>query len=1004
MPIPPLKRRTYGYIDEKSERKTITHGEKPTKNARRNRMKDFLPNPIIRALVWLILLPFKIVWWILRAFFRLWKKLPQMTEDSKKELRRKIIILFVSLAIFGMLGITVLVAWASRDLPDPDRLTDRQVDESTKIYDRTGKHLLYEIFADQKRTMVDLEQIPDLLVKAVIATEDTAFYEHNGIRPLSILRSVVYGVIGKSRLGSGASTLTQQLVKNAILTNERTYTRKIKEIILSVRLEQKYSKNQILKIYFNEIPYGSTNYGIESAAQSYFNKTVSDLNLNEIAILAGLPKAPSKYLTDHYALKLRRNFVLERMFEEGYITREEADENQAREIELAQDLGSIKAPHFVLYVKEKLVEKYGEQLVDTGGLKVITSLDWEKQQMAETIVKEESERLFEDAGVNNTSLVAIDPKTGHILAMIGSRDFFDDEIDGQFNVATLGLRQPGSSFKPIVYAAAFEKGYTPGTVLFDVETNFAVSGDAYEPKNYDLQEHGLVTMRNALQGSLNIPAVKTLYLVGDQKGVEFAERLGYTTLSEGDFGLSLVLGGGEVKLLDHVSAYGVFANEGERYPPESILRVEDNNGEILYEWKKEKGERVVEKEIAATLSDVLSDDASRAYVFGAGGVLTLPGRPVAAKTGTTNSYIDAWTIGYTPSLVAGVWAGNTDNTPMKQGHGGSNVAAPIWNRFMREALAGTPAEQFPAPPPNDAEKPVLRSSGGSGITLLIDKVTNKLATSSTPPSYIIERTYVPPHCILHYVNKDDPRGPVPEDPAQDPQYTIWEEAIQDWIRRNKEANPNWEISFEEPPSEYDDTHSLEMVPTLMVVSPTPSSTLSTRQIDTDIRVSAPRGVTKVQYKIDEKFVGTITSHPFNLNYYARDLQNGDHTLYIVVEDDVGNQLQTSVPFTLQAGTEPAGVFWAEKSIFLQKSDFPRTLFLNPFKLSKIKEVRIYKQQMVEGGRTLIGSIDNFSNLFNNQITFSLNEPLDSGYWQIVAEVVLKNGSRRDSDFASITVN
>src|SRR3989339_2149726 len=608
MPIPPLKRRTYGYIDEKSERKTITHGEKPTKNARRNRMKDFVPNPIIRALVWLILLPFKIVWWILRAFFRLWKKLPQMTEEAKKELQRKIIIFFVSLAIFGMLGITVLVAWASRDLPDPDRLTDRQVAESTKIYDRTGKHLLYEIFTDQKRTMVDLEQIPDLLVKAVIATEDTAFYEHNGIRPLSILRSVVYGVIGKSRLGSGATTLTQQLVKNAILTNERTYTRKIKEIILSVRLEQKYSKNQILKIYFNEIPYGSTNYGIESAAQSYFNKTVSDLNLNEIAILAGLPKAPSKYLTDHYALKLRRNFVLERMFEEGYITREEADENQAREIELAQDLGSIKAPHFVLYVKEKLVEKYGEQLVDTGGLKVITSLDWEKQQMAETIVKEESERLFEDAGVNNTSLVAIDPKTGHILAMIGSRNFFDDEIDGQFNVATLGKRQPGSSFKPIVYAAGFEKGYTPDTVLFDTITNFASSGKDYIPKNYDLKERGPVTVRQALQGSLNIPAVKMMYLVGEDGAKKFSEKMGYSTLSNGNFGLSLVLGGGEVKLIEHTNAFSVFADRGYRHDINSILKVEDANGKVLEEWKNQKGEKVLDEKVADSISNILSDD------------------------------------------------------------------------------------------------------------------------------------------------------------------------------------------------------------------------------------------------------------------------------------------------------------------------------------------------------------------------------------------------------------
>ncbi|OGH59864.1 MAG: hypothetical protein A2725_02510 [Candidatus Magasanikbacteria bacterium RIFCSPHIGHO2_01_FULL_33_34] len=1000
MPIPPLKRRTYGYISDEPERKTISHGEKPKKKDSKDK-KNKSANQNI--LILLISSPFKLIWWILVGFFSLWKKRPHMAEETKKEFRRKIIILFVSLSIFGMLGMTILIAWVSRDLPDPDRLTDRQIAESTKIYDNTGEHLLYEIFADEKRTMVNLDQIPDLLIKAVIATEDTAFYEHKGIRPLSIFRSVVYGVIGKSRLGAGASTLTQQLVKNAILTNERTYTRKIKEIILSIRLEQKYSKDQILKIYFNEIPYGSTNYGIESASQSYFNKTVSELTLNEIAILAGMPKAPSKYLTDHYALKLRRNFVLERMFEENYITREEADENQAMEINLAQDFGSIKAPHFVLYVKEKLVETYGEQIVDTGGLKVITSLDWDKQQIAETVIKEESEKYFEEANANNASLVAIDPKTGHILAMVGSRDFFDDEIDGQFNVATLGKRQPGSSFKPIIYTAAFEKGYTPGTVLFDVETNFAISGDDYAPKNYDLEEHGLVTMRKALQGSLNIPAVKTLYLVGAQKGVDFAERLGYTTLGEGDFGLSLVLGGGEVKLIDHVSAYGIFANEGIRQIPESILKVEDHNGEVIYEWKKSKGEKVLEEEIAATISNVLSDDESRAFAFGAGGILTLPDRPVAVKTGTTNAYVDAWTIGYTPSLVTGVWVGNTNNTPMKKGYGGSKVAAPIWNRFMRESLAETKAEEFPNPPANDAEKPVLRGSNGSGITLLVDKVTNKLASSSTPQSYIVERTYVPPHSILHYVDKDDPRGPIPIDPTIDQQYTVWENAIQDWITRNKEENPNWEVVFDEPPSEYDDIHSLELIPSLNVVFPTPSTTLFSRQIDTDIRVSAPRGVTKVQYKIDEKFVGTISQHPFNLNYYARTLENGDHTLHIIVEDDVGNQLQQSIPFTLKAGVEPPNVSWPQQNQTLSQNDFPRVLFLNPFKLEEIKEILIYVEKNNEN-RKVMQSITDFSNIFNNQLVFNWNNKPDTGVYLLTTEIILKNNTRIEGGKTTVTIN
>lgn len=997
MPIPPLKRRKYGYIDNDSKKTIVdTESDHKTEHKSKKHPSDIKKQSSIARI---LLFPFRVIFWLPK---KIWQKLPRMPKRTKGTFWRKIFGFFITCFILGILGLTILTAWVSRDLPDPDRLSDRHIAQSTKIYDRTGQHLLYEVFSQEKRTMVGMNDIPQLLINAVIATEDTEFYQHKGIRPLSILRSFIYGVIGKSRLGAGASTLTQQLVKNAILTNERTYTRKLKEIILSLRLEQKYSKDQILKIYFNEIPYGSTNYGVESASQSYFKKSVSELNLSEIATLAGLPKAPSTYLTNKTALKNRRDFVLERMVAENYITREEADAAQALPIELATDYGQIDAPHFVLYVKEKLVEEYGEQMVDTGGLKVLTSLDWDKQKIAEQVVKEESDKYFKEANANNTSLVAMDPKTGQILAMVGSRDFFDDSIDGQFNVATLGKRQPGSSFKPIVYAAAFEKGYTPDTILFDVETNFSVvANKEYKPKNYDLKEHGLVTMRKAIQTSLNIPAVQTLYLVGEKNGIDFAGRLGYSTLSEGDFGLSLVLGGGEVKLLDHTNAYGVFANGGTYYKPVSILRVEDSNGDVLQEWKKNRGERVLDETVAATISNVLSDDESRSSVFGAGGVLTLPERPVAAKTGTTNSYVDAWTIGYTPSLVAGVWAGNTNNTPMSKGDGGSRVAAPIWNHFMRDALKNSAVEQFPPLPPNEAEKPVLRGSGSSGITLLIDRVTNKRATSSTPEAYITERTYVPPHSILHYVQKDDPQGPVPEDPSIDPQYSVWESAIQDWVRRNKESNPDWDISFEEPPTEYDDAHSLELVPSLTVNTPTVSSTLRTRNISTDISVSAPRGVTKVVYKIDRKQISTVREHPFNLNYYASGLENGAHVLTIVVEDDIGNSLQEDIPFLLEAGVEQPNVFWVEKNQTINQNQFPRVFFLNFVKLDQIKEVSIYKQK--DNNKTLVKTLTDFSNLFNNQINFSWNETPEIGEWTLIAEITLKNNTRKTSDQTNVTI-
>lgn len=897
----------------------------------------------------------------------------------------------LSALIVGFLFLTIMVAWASKDLPDPDKLTEREVAQSTKIYDRTGEHLLYEVFENQKRTLVNLDQIPKDLINGVIATEDAKFYEHKGVQPLSFVRAIVYKILGRSSRLGATSTLTQQLVKNAILTTERSYTRKIKEIILSIRLEQKYTKDQILKIYFNEIPYGSTNYGVESAAQDYFGKSVSELTLAESATLAGIPRAPTTYLNNLTALKNRRDTVLERMFEEGYISREVADSTQAEPLKLERRFSNITAPHFVLYVKEQLVNRYGERTVDSGGLRVITTIDWNKQLAAEKAIKD-MEKKLEESQANNAALVALDPKTGQILAMVGSRDFNNKEINGQFNVATQGKRQPGSSFKPIVYAAAFEKGYTPDTVVFDVKTNFAVSGKRYEPLNYDLQERGPVTFRQALQGSLNIPAVKVLYLVGSKKGVEFAQRLGYSTLSEGNFGLSLVLGGGEVKLLEHTSAYAVFANNGLYHKPVSVLKIEDATGDILEEWKPDKKEnKILDEKITATISGVLSDDAARAYVFGANGALTLPGRQVAAKTGTTNNYRDAWTLGYTPSLVAGVWVGNTDNKEMRKGDGGSKLAGPIWHAFMVEALKNSPVESFPELPVNDVEKPILKGSTGGSVVLPINKQTGKIASSSTPQEYIIQKTFIPAHDILHYVNKDDPRGPFPENPSDDPQYIIWENAIQDWIKRTKEKNPNWQVDFSDPPTEYDDSLSLALVPTLEIVSPAPSSTLTNRQIDTDIRVSAPRGINKVTYVLDNKYVGVIRTHPFNLNYYANWIEAGNHTLVIIAEDDVGNKAEKQIGFTLNAPPEPPSIVWTHKELTLGAGNFPKMMILKTFKLDQIKEVVIYIQKN-GGEKQTLTTITDLSKPVDDMIGFDWKTAPDVGVYTLTTELRLKDGN------------
>lgn len=905
-------------------------------------------------------------------------------------------------AIVGLVAGIGLIAWVSRDLPDPNKLTDRHVAQSTKIYDRTGTHLLYEIFGEEKRTIIPLDQIPQDLINGVIATEDSEFYNHHGIRILSFVRSLGTSILTLER-PRGTSTLTQQLVKNAILNNERSYIRKLKEVILSLRLEQKYSKDQILQIYFNEIPYGSTNYGVEAAAQSYFGKSVRELDLQESATLAGIPQRPSVFLRDAEALKNRRDFVLRRMYEEGYITAEQKEAAQAAELTLQQKFKSrIEAPHFVMYVKEQLEEQFGEQTVNTGGLRVITSLDWDKQQLAEKAV-EDNAKIFEEASADNIALVAMDPRSGEILSMIGSRDFFNPDINGQYNVAVQGRRQPGSSFKPIIYAAAFEKGYTPDTVLFDVSTNFCPDcAKEYRPVNYTGLEYGLVTIRQALQGSLNIPAVKTLYLVGLEDGVRFAERLGYTTLSRGAFGLSLVLGGGEVHLLEHTAAYATFANNGLRMKPVSIMRVEDPTGEIVFEQKKQAGERVLDPKITATLSNVLSDDEARAYIFGRNSSLTLKDRPVAAKTGTTNQYVDAWTMGYTPSLVTGVWVGNTDNTPMKAGAGGNRMAGVVWRAFMEEALAGTPVETFPEPSPNDAEKPVLRGSIG-GITLQINSLTGNIAASSTPPEYITTRTYIPPHDILHYVIKDNPRGPTPTNPADDPQYLAWEEAIQQWIARNREKNPAWSISFEEPPTEYDTEPSLELMPSLTVSSPSPSSTLSSRDLMVTVVASAPRGVARVIYRLDGRPLATINTPPFDLSTYLAGIQDGDHLLTVIAEDDERNRRIVTIPFTLAAGAESPYVSWLESSQSLSGADFPRTFLIRPYATDQIQQVILYRQQPDGGNRSQIGTISDFSNLFEGHVSFVWDEFPGSGEWDLVTEVQSTSGQIRPGGRLRVTI-
>lgn len=913
------------------------------------------------------------------------------------------------LALLGFLVLTITLAWVSKDLPDPNTLMDLNMAQSTKIYDRKGETLLYEIHGDEKRTLVTIDQIPDTMKQATVAIEDKSFYTHHGISWKGLIRAFYTSIIKRQRV-QGTSTLTQQFVKNAVLTNERSIPRKLKEILFSLQIERKYSKDQILQLYLNEIPYGSNLYGVESAAQGYFGKSVRDLTLDESALLAALPQGPDTYNPygtgahgdNRERLVGRQDYILDQMAEQGYIGKDQAEE--AKKVDTLakltpQQIGNIKAPHFVMMVRAELVEKYGQRTVEAGGLKVITTLDWDKQQAAEKAVTEGVDKRGEKYGFTNGALVSIDPKNGNILAMVGSKDFSNDDIQGKVNVTLSRSLQPGSSFKPIVYAAAFEKGYLPQTVIWDVKTSFPTGNGAYNPNNYDLNEHGPVSLRMALQGSLNIPAVKTLYLVGVQNALNFAEKLGYTTFADrGRFGLSLVLGGGEVMPLEHTAAYGAFATEGILHPTAAILKVENTDGSVLEEWKESEGKRVMDEQIARTISDVLSDNNARAYVFGASNNLTLPGRPVAAKTGTTNDFNDAWTMGYTPSLVTGVWVGNSNGAEMKRGADGSVVAAPIWKQYMTEALKGSAVESFTKPAPSNTTKPAILGTA-FGKKVKIDTVSGKLATEFTPSELVEERMFFEPHSILQYVSIDDPLGPVPEHPEQDPQYQAWEQGVKAWAEREQ-----WNTTST-PPTEYDDIHTRDMSPTVIVNAPINNADIKTRTFTIDLNVSAGRPIRSVKAITEGYVIGSSFTPAEGQGRWIIEaetpngVEKGFHTLSIEAEDDVGNRGIATLTINLLAETQSANVIIeeprAKSSISLDQ--FPINVRVRVDDVTDITRADLYLQ-MPDGERRLIGS-----NMAPTETTMTFNWSYTNGpgVYSIQVEAAKRNGTTLKSNRTSV---
>ncbi len=661
-------------------------------------------------------------------------KQPPKNKSIKAKERKLLLITPLKLVIIGFILFLLIIFFflfnVFKDLPSPKKLLSYEIPQTTKILDRKGS-LLYEIYTEQNRTLVKLSDVPIYLRQATIAIEDKDFYRHKGINPIGGILRALKETLFRQHL-QGGSTITQQLVKTALLSSERTLTRKLREMVLAFWTENLYSKDQILELYFNQVPYGGTSWGIETASETYFGKKVKDLTLSEAALLAGLPAAPTIYSPfgahPEYATN-RQNDVLTRMVEDEYITEDQKSNAKSQKLEFKPQRTDIKAPHFVMYVKEKLVENYGEKLVEQGGLKVTTTLDLPMQEMTQLIVASEVAKL-KDLRVGNGASVIIRPPTGEILAMVGSKDYFATD-SGNFNVTT-SLRQPGSSIKPLNYAVGLEtKKVTAATMFLDTPTCFTVPFQkSYCPVNYDGKFHGPVQLRFALGNSYNIPAVKMMALNSVTTMIASASAMGISSFTEPSrYGLSLTLGGGEVTMLDMAKAFGVFANTGIKRDLVSILKVEDKNGKILQDYKDPNfiediesplqyissllitGPKVISSETSFLISHILLDNNARSDMFGASSFLNIAGHAVSVKTGTTDDKRDNWTIGFTPNFLTVVWVGNNDNTPMHPYlTSGVTGAAPIWNKIMTYVLKKQP-DLWPKQPPDIIGAKICSTTG-----------------------------------------------------------------------------------------------------------------------------------------------------------------------------------------------------------------------------------------------------------------------------------------------------
>lgn len=794
-----------------------------------------------------------------------------------KYLSKSKLILYSSIGLLasiliGFIGLLVLLVIVARDLPSPDRVVRRE-GFATKIYDRNGE-LLYDVFDSQRRTPVKFDEIPMSLKQATIAVEDKNFYTHAGIDPLTPIR-IVWNIISKKRV-IGGSGLTQQLVKTVLLSSERTLTRKVKEFILALQIEQKYTKDEILLMYLNEVPYGGTAYGVEAASQTYFGKSAKLLNLSESVVLAGLPQSPSAYSPYVGKLYIARSYeVLRRMREDGYITQKQETEAKVQidAMPFSSQIGILKAPHFVFYVKQKLIERYGEKAVEQGGLKVTTTLDLKLQDIAQKTVADEIAAV-KHLKISNGAVVAINPATGQILAMVGSKDWSDQNYDGKYNV-TLATRQPGSTIKPVVYLAGLRQGYTAATMLMDTKTSFP-GGDKpeYIPENYDGKFRGPILVREALGNSINVPAVKMLSLVGIKNMMQLAYDLGIkslepTTENLKRVGLSVALGGGEVRPLDIISAYSAFANGGIRRDPVSILKVTDGSNRVLEEWKPSDGLQVMSPGEAFIISHILADPKARDITFGPRSLINIDGRTISVKTGTTNDKRDNWTIGWTPSVIVGVWVGNNDNTPMKEVASGVTGAAPIWRKVILAALKEKLDE--PISPPTEVAQ------------FDVDKISGYLSHDGfeSKKEYFIKGTESsgddPIHKKIRDCNGDLKEALIfkEKDPFEKDGKNMWQIGIDEWLKSQNDAKYHPE-----------NINSCGNQVWITMLAPSDKSRVDTNDVEVRFDVSSPNPIKKAEVSVDGVLKQTLVSEPWKV---IVNMPNGSyHKIDVVVTDEQNN--------------------------------------------------------------------------------------------------------------------